>query len=77
MTLTEFLTARLDEDEAAAKAAAAEDSAEWTVAKRAILAEWNENQQDSYGYDSGLGFALSAVIAVYSDHPDYDPGWAA
>ena len=105
--LTAFLNARLDEDEAAAKAAADETAAGWftgTVplasaafiarhdparvlreveAKRAILARYAEplegrglgEQLQLSQEKQGLYFAVLALAAVWSDHPDYWPGW--
>lgn len=41
-------------------------------AKRAIVEHaefWSENDQDA------MAWVLRALAAVYSDHPDYQPGW--
>jgi hypothetical protein len=101
--LTEFLKARLDEDERTAKGLAgatriigggpdfygagglaAEDFWERfdparvlreVKAKRAILGEYAGNDMDDLGYTNALGFAVSHLAAVYSDHPDYQQEW--
>jgi hypothetical protein len=120
--LAEFLTARLDEDEAAAREshyegqrwiteeedvyryprdevvhfadrkADARHIARWdparvlreVEAKRGILAEYQVVVSDAerigdssrrprlYGQYDGLEHALTALAAVYSDHPEYD-----
>ena len=99
MDLVAFLTARLDEDEATAKAAAAdwldeEFPFEWddlpddafthimrhdparvlreVKAGRAILAMY----ADGLAYDDyAVGRVIRVLVAVYSDHPDYDEKW--
>jgi hypothetical protein len=55
------------------------------AAKRAILAEYasvahndtgEAEPEYAYGWAEGLGLAVRALAAVYSDHPGYDPAWA-
>jgi hypothetical protein len=52
------------------------------AAKRAILARYEErpaNLGDSLQQGQecmGLLYAMEALAAVYSDHPDYDPEWS-
>ena len=116
VTLAGFLAARLDEDEAAAKAQAqrgtvvmytdgepTQAEAEYFAtisparvlreveAKRKILAEHRIDPEllpgvcyrCRYGVPAHWESAdwpcptLRALAAPYSDHPDYDPGWAA
>jgi hypothetical protein len=83
MTLVGFLTARLDEDEAAARPTALVQRFAPTVAgdiesrasralaevaaKRAIV-----EQAQLYGCLTTMTRLLSAI---YADHPDYDEAW--
>ena len=86
--LTEFLRARLDEDEAAdlheRKCSAGYYGAPCTCgwryrkvreieAKRAIL---DDHESEDGPYFSGSYPALRRLAAIYSDHPDYRPEWA-
>jgi hypothetical protein len=43
-------------------------------AKRKILAAYRDANEGSIVWDV-LGFAVTVLAAVYSDHPDYDPAW--
>lgn len=85
--LTAFLTARLDDDERAARCDPARALRE-VAAKRAILAAWmaaeaSRNRWNHPDYRSGitdgrsdaLANVLRALAAVYCDHPDYLPDW--
>lgn len=82
MTLTEFLTARLDEDEADLRA-----RGQWresdgyrfqpqreVEAKRRIIALAIRPQHQSW--TSPWVDALVALASVYSDHPAYRESWA-
>jgi hypothetical protein len=80
MTLTEFLTARLDEDEADAR----DDDGSPTpigmwdpdrvlaevAAKRAIV-----DKATDYDERWALDEVLRHIAAPYADHPDYDEAW--
>ena len=85
-TLPEFLNARFDEDEAAAKAmrnmwdGRSPRMRREVAAKRAILRAYEPDDDDSVTLHSpdyyNLGdAALRALAAVYSDHPDYLQDW--
>jgi hypothetical protein len=100
--LSRFVTARLDEDEAALADDARDDGARFldadhqterftgrfagedrvrreVAAKRAILAAWQTEMDRGFpgsGFTEGLEFALRHLAAVYSDHDQYEPGWA-
>ncbi len=89
MDLTEFISARLDEDEAYAHY-----SGQWVEtceAMRAILAEYakvshgDTDYSDVWvaglsmyadGWKAGLGVAVRNLAVIWHDHPDYDPAWA-
>ena len=87
MTIIEFLKARIAEDEANAGSwyeswKDTMDSMEDRIlaecaAKRQIIDFFAETLEDSSGrYTSGALLAervLSAMAAVYANHPDYDP----
>lgn len=86
--LTDFLLARITEDEAELRDARIEDMPEWWAptawsrerglaeceAKRRIVAMHGEL---CFGNgDRGAGDeVLEHLAQVYSDHPDYDPTW--
>jgi hypothetical protein len=81
--LTAFLRARLDEDEGYLNS---NRHHLWTdrplrevEAKRAILTEYAHVRklQELTGADQDgyRDWVLRHLAAVYSDHPDYDPGW--
>lgn len=87
MTLAEFLTARLDEDEAAAR----EVSRRWpwdparvladVAAKRAIVAKWHSLAEQADhptigAHCTGVGLTLHLLAQPYSSHPDFDPAWS-
>jgi Family of unknown function (DUF6221) len=79
MTLTEFLLARIAEDEAAV-AHIRKDPGYWYAlpwdrllaeceAKRRIVREWGQ-------FETYNGEGLMQVLALpYADHPDYLPDW--
>ena len=78
LTLTEFLLARLVEDEAVARRIAAVGSCEPAydparvladVEAKRLIVEWDAEQP----VDRGV---LGILASVYRDHPDYDPDWA-
>ncbi len=81
MTITEFLLARIAEDEAVALAAngpsvhaARHDPTRVLAecaAKRAIIEQ--AERSDSGWWES---IYVAILAAVYADHPDYDPSWA-
>jgi hypothetical protein len=98
MTLTEFLTARLDEDEADIPQQPTQEwcpeCEEWcpecgstvtrtsaeAVAKRQILAAWQENDEmhnaPGFHYRAQVFEQIIRTIAtVYADHPDYQSEW--
>ena len=89
MTLTEFLTARIDEDEEMANFGAygpSPDRAGWTrysPAAMRMLAECEAKRRivDRYAYlythgDSGdMRWVLPLLALPYADHPDYRPEW--
>ena len=74
MDMADFYAARLDEDEAAARTWLDRDRRPLreVEAKRAILAMY----ADGLAYDDyAVGRAIRVLVAVYSDHPDYDEKW--
>jgi hypothetical protein len=88
MTLTEFLLARIAEDEAEMAEAVRLRHPGLTIrrspsrfeaeceAKRRILETCETYEYEvtnAYGYDD----VLRALAAVYADHPDYDEAWRA
>lgn len=85
MTITEFLEARIAEDEAAAKLREEGDEFfddEITVrmfaecaAKRAILGRYVHSPTPNT-YDLALLDVMRDIAAVYAEHPDYDERWA-
>jgi len=81
MNITEFLQARISEDEAEARQ---HDGAEYytegawpdglaarflaeCAAKRELIETWHD--------EHGGGSVLKPLAAVYSDHPDYQQEW--
>jgi hypothetical protein len=45
-------------------------------AKRRIVEDWTSfSREGDYGRAMGLGHAVRALAAVYSDHPDYRDEW--
>ena len=100
MTLTEFLTARLDEDEAAAKRFAGKqvwdqianggpvpdprplrevDAKRKILAAHAVYEMYHDEYCSSCGDVPQVAYPCATVLAlaaVWSDHPDYDKGWA-
>lgn len=69
MTITEFLLARITEDEAVVRAEC--------KAKRALvndLTRYNDRGQACYSLQ-GLR-RLGYLASVYADHPDYQQEWA-
>lgn len=70
MTITEFLTARLDEDEAVARAAAPRAQREWAVSPGAPLVEgsrWNvvSAERDQYAPD----LPAARIAEMYLEFP--------
>ena len=49
------------------------------AAKRAIVEMWAVRQEQDHlavqAHATGLGLAIRALAAAYSDHPDYQPEW--
>ena len=89
MTLTEFLLARVAEDEQGAPGVlnwlAVRDDYETydrvradCEAKRRIVEQWERiSTRLQVDLDQTQGWETLRVLAsVYSDHPDYDPAWA-
>lgn len=87
MTITEFLLARVaeDEDEAARMGCAEYYDGGWSLehevhirkecaAKRAIIDRHATCDDVSYG-DAATCPEVSTFAAVYSDHPDYQEEW--
>lgn len=80
MTLTDFLLARIAEDEVAAKfVVPAEHHADLRQlreceAKRRILHQVIDLDLFD-GYTEATRDAVMHLAAVYDDHPDYDEGW--
>ena len=84
MTLTDFLLARIDEDQAAAQRVTEDRSA---MAKRAIVNSRltvegvRKTEQDlvprltTGGMVAGLDIALRFLALPYDSHPDYDEAW--
>ena len=84
MDLAKFLTARIDEDEAAARVPFPHwphvrpdpDGIQWVndrvlrevAAKRKIVADLDLSYPDEE-------HLMRLLAAVYSDHPDFDPAW--
>lgn len=91
LSITEFLEARIAEDEAEAKQlqgdmdfgleAAGDRMLAECAAKRAIIAACREDHEDSLTRNDDtieLGsIALYALASVYSNHADYQQEWAA
>lgn len=89
MTLTEFLLARIAEDEAAAERVLLDygggdlESLEARVlaeceAKRRIVDRYSDDAiwpDYQGGYESATEDAVRDLAAVYADHPDYDDAW--
>ena len=79
MTLTEFLLARIAEDEAAARRVAVVGSCEPGYRPARVLAECEAKRRIVKTAEGGLTSSSAAVqflAAVYSDHPDYRAEWA-
>lgn len=86
MTITDFLLARIAEDEAAATDVRYVWPTDFDVslnparvlreceAKRRIVAEHTGHRHTYTFYCHEQ--TLEALAAVYSDHPDYDPAWS-
>jgi hypothetical protein len=88
MSITEFLEARIAEDEAEAQPMAAledDDRGGWAIAyaarvlaeckaKRALIAILTPGQEIWDG--TRWAGPLDIMAAVYKDHPNYDPEWA-
>ncbi|MBF6189503.1 hypothetical protein [Nocardia farcinica] len=66
MRIEEFIRARLDEDKAIAKAAAALRAALEHVERMVSPSQQIEAEED----------VLYPIAAIWSDHPDYQPEWA-
>jgi len=76
--LVEFLRARIDEDEAAARREQ-DEVAERILAQGddgAVTEEWSRTHILHPGADWPCP-TLRAFAAVYAGHPDYRPEWAA
>lgn len=82
-TLTEFLLARITEDEEAARASIPTGGRRagktfWQrrvvecVAKRRIV---EHVEPDPLALSPGDEYVLRLLAQVYADHPDYDPTW--
>jgi hypothetical protein len=89
MELTEFLLARIAEEEANAADcgciqggevpdALVEHRLRECEAKRRIVEQWERiSTRLQVDLDQTQGWeTLRVLAAVYSDHPDYDPAWA-
>ena len=80
MTITEFLLARIAEDEVEANWVDAEgDNGSSPIQHPArILAECAAKRElvDIWHDKHGGGHVLKTLATVYSDHPDYQPKWA-
>jgi hypothetical protein len=83
-TITEFLEARIAEDEREANVCLASPehtTRRWVrvlaecAAKRAIIAQ-QDAALDTYAGARVLDHVLQALAAVYKDHPDYRQEWA-
>jgi hypothetical protein len=79
MNITEFLLARITEDEIAAHDLMGEREGDRTLAecaaKRAMLAKIPK-ASDEFDLLGGTSqYVLRALATVYSGHPDYDPEW--
>lgn len=91
LTLTDFLLARIAEDEAMATRATGlgpvaqymsgtRPSSRWLAeceAKRRIVAEAGGGGTEDWdvGWDAGLDRTLRLLGTVYADHPDYREEW--
>ena len=87
MTLSEFLQARIADDEAVlaalhevklnrlARAFATTFEADLEAKRRIIHAYLEAEAMHGYGFAAGLAVAVKILAAVYADHPDYDPAW--
>jgi hypothetical protein len=88
MTITEFLEARIAEDEARARYPYLASSPDPLFSPARILAECAAKREVMRWWTDGLiGYAVAEdgemtnpllpLAAVYKDHPDYSPEWAA
>ena len=78
MTITDFLLARIAEDEDYAYAALVVAAGRWGPARVMAEAQAKRNIVNAYvraSEDVGLAIAVAHLAAAYSDHPDYDPSW--
>ena len=66
-TLTEFLLARIAEDEARVLAEC--------EARRRIVEIAKSSESGEVGWYLTFDLALKAITLPYADHPDYDPTW--
>ena len=80
MNVTEFLEARIEEDERAAWDLMGEREGDRTLAeckaKRAVIGWWTEGLIGYVRVDGELTNPLLPLAAVYKDHPDYQQEWA-
>lgn len=86
-TLTEFLTARLDEDEARARSphlrtvyvgqtrADVREKAEVDAKRQVLDLLTDDNYGRAVPISDGARQVLAAHASVYADHPDYDEAW--
>jgi hypothetical protein len=85
LTITEFLEARILDDEMAANDLMGEREGDRVLAecaaKRAIieyhsmLLEQSEHSDVAGYHATGMRIATRALAAVYKDHPDYQQEW--
>ena len=87
VTITEFLLARIAEDEAGARAVVGDrnawDTPEWDASRWSpwrVLDECEAKRRivddvQCGWFDTDLAGACKHLAAVYSDHPDYDEEW--
>ena len=66
--LRPFLTARLDEAQAAGS-----DDPDVLAAHRRILDAWHASRSPIHR--AGLDAAVKAMAGIWAQHPDYDPTW--
>lgn len=80
MTITEFLEARIAEDEIAAYDIMGEREGDRMLAecaaKRAIIGWWTNGVIGEVEIDGELTNPLLPLAAIYADHEDYQQEWA-
>ncbi|OXR46656.1 hypothetical protein B7C42_01630 [Nocardia cerradoensis] len=71
MTIDEFITARLAEDEQAVAGSSDPVRATREIAAKRVAVDWYLNDDEMV-----MGATIAAIAAIWSDHPDYQQEWA-